>query len=164
MTEHKTWLEAIDSNGFDAWTRELMVREAQRTHFVAPIPDDLAFLRGGLATLGFDNLDLPPQEQNELLLAFVGRGVRVPGTPYRLRNWGLRSFVELADGGEDATLPEDWRQVLLMPTPNHEGFIWIGKRVPRSLVSGVEFSRYEEVGDGWVLRNDEPEPPTTIPL
>lgn len=147
----KTWRETLDH--LTPLCRGACINEAMITHFVAPIPDELTFLGGGLADLGFDNLDLPPQEQNRLLLAFVGRGVRVPETAYRLRNWGIRSFVEAADGSEEAVLPDDWKQGLVMPTRKHDGYLWIGKRVPKNCIGNADLSDYADAGDGWVPRS-----------
>jgi hypothetical protein len=146
--EFKTWLDSLQV--LDAFSRGLCVQEAMLTSFVAPIPVELAFLGEGLAHLGFDHLDLSPQEQDEMLLAFVGRGVRVPGTAFRLRSWGVRAFVEAADGSEEATLPNEWRQAVLVPTAKLDGFTWIGKRVPTTKISDVDFGLYEDVGDGWI--------------
>lgn len=144
----KTWRETLVN--LTPWCRGACINEAMLTHFVAPIPDELSFLRGGLADLGFDYLDLAPQEQNQLLLAFVGNGVRVPGTAYRIRNWGIASFVESADGSEEAVLPDDLKRGLLMPTREHDGYLWIGKHVPRNCIGGVDLSDYKDVGDGWI--------------
>jgi hypothetical protein len=156
--QFRTYLDTLKQ--LPPWGRGACVNEAMLTHFVAPVPDDLSLLRGGLADLGFDNLDLPPQEQNKMLLAFVGRGVRVPGTPYRLRNWGIRSFVEAADGSEEAALPENWKQALLVPARNHDGFTWIGKRVPKNKIGNVDFNQYADAGEGWMpLTNSPPRRP-----
>jgi hypothetical protein len=152
----KTYRDTLQH--LDPWSRGVCINEAMLTHFVAPVPEELAFLSGGLADLGFDNLDLPPQEQNKILLAFVGRGVRVPGTPYRLRNWGITSLIEAADGGEKATLPDGWRQALLVPTRDHDGFTWVGRRVPRNQIGDVGFRRYEAVADGWVPKGQGASP------
>lgn len=150
MADFKTWRETLKD--LPPWCRGECINEAMLTHFVAPIPAELAFLNGGLADLAFDNLDLASQEQNKMLLAFVGRGVKVPGTAYRLRSWGIRSFVEAADGTEEATLPENWKQALLVPTRNHDGFTWIGKRVPKNQIGNVDFGQYDDAGDGWVQK------------
>lgn len=147
-SEPKTWLESLQI--LDPFSRGMCVIEAVFTHFVGPIPDQLDCLRGGLADLGLENLQPPRKPQNNILLAFVGYGVRVPGTPYRLRSWGVVSFVEFADGSEEATLPVDWKQRLLVVAVDHDGYHWIGKRVPEELISHVVFSHYRHVGDGWV--------------
>ena len=48
-------------------------------------------------------------------LAFVGIGVRVPGTDYRLRNVRPgRSLVESASGDESVALPDGWQKGLLV--------------------------------------------------
>ena len=106
-----TWLDAIDARGFDAWTRTMMIREAQRTRFPGELPPGFECLRGPFVDLGFDRLDLEAAELEAVRLAFVGVGVAVPGTPWRLRFVRpVLSVVEPADGSEAATLPGHWRQ------------------------------------------------------
>src|SRR5947209_2585622 len=110
MTEFKTWLEAIEADFPDKpWIRESLVREAQKTGFAKPLPSGFEFLGAGFVCLGFAYLGLAQEEEWNLALAFVGAGVVVPRTPYRLRNVrSLRSLVEPADGTEKATLPATW--------------------------------------------------------
>ena len=110
-----TWLAAIDANGFDGWTRATLITEAQRTRFPGDLPAGFEFLGGGFVDLGFDNLGLAPPELDAVRRAFVGIGVRVPGTNYRLRNVGPgRSVVEPKSGREAAALPEHWRRGITM--------------------------------------------------
>ena len=106
-----TWLDTIDARGFGGWTRMMMIREAQRTRFPGKLPPGFEFLGGGFTDLGFDRLGLEAAELDAVLLAFVGVGVAVPGTPWRLRfARPVLSVVEPADGGEAATLPGHWRE------------------------------------------------------
>lgn len=162
MVEFKTWLEAIDSNSFAPWTREMLVREAQRTHFVGSLPAGFEFLRGAIVDVGFERLGMADQELRELRLAFVGAGVVVPGTPYRLRCVRpARSVVEPADGTEGGTLPAHWRQGVVV-LGHHERYTWIGKLVPTDRRGGLDLSVYEDAGDGWVLKAEEPDRPTFI--
>ena len=105
-----TWLAAIEANGFDQQTRTMMICEAQRTRFPGHLPAGFECLRGPLVDLGFDRLGLTPDALDAIRLAFVGSGVRVPGTECRLRCVRpVLSVVEPADGGEPAILPNDWR-------------------------------------------------------
>ena len=110
------------------------------------LPHELAFLAGGLVDLGFDKLSLPPAAIEAVFLAFCAGGVRVPGTPYKLRHsvMSLFTLVEHAAGNE-VMLPMDWRQVVRSPS-------WIGKRV---VPSDFDPSRYEDVGDGYSLRSED---------
>ena len=111
-----TWLDFIEANGFDDSTRTLMIREAQRTRFPGELAAGFGFLRGPFVDLGFDRLGLAAVELDAVLLAFVGVGVGVPGTPWRLRFIRpVLSVVEPADGGEGSTLPEHWRGGVLVP-------------------------------------------------
>ena len=106
-----TWLDAIDSNGFDEWTRMTLIIEAQRTKFPGELPAGFGFLGGGFVDLHFESLGLAAADLDAVRLAFVGVGVRVPGTEYRLRNVRpFRSLVEPASGDESATLPGHWRE------------------------------------------------------
>ena len=112
---YATWLDAIDSNGFDEWTRMTLVIEAQRTRFPGDLPAGFEFLGGGFLDLHFENLGLVAADLDAVRLAFVGVGVRVPGTDYRLRNVrSLRSLVEPASGDESAALPDGWRQCVVV--------------------------------------------------
>lgn len=105
-----TWLAAIDANGFDGEVRSMMIREAQRTRFSGDLPAGFEFLRGPFVDLGFDRLGLTVSDLDAVLLAFVGRGVRVPGTGDRLRCIRpVLSVVEPAEGIETATMPNHWR-------------------------------------------------------
>lgn len=83
-----TWLTAIDARGFDDWTRATLITEAQRTRFPGDLPEEFEFLAGGFVDLGFGNLGLAADEPDALRLAFVGTGVRVPASNFRLRNVG----------------------------------------------------------------------------
>ena len=110
-----TWLDAIDANGFDEWTRTTLIIEAQRTRFPDDLPPGFEFLRGPFVDLGFDHLGLAAAELEAVRLAFVGVGVRVPGTDYRLRNVRPgRSLVEPASGDESVALPDGWRQCVVV--------------------------------------------------
>lgn len=113
-----TWLDAIDANGFDGWTRTMMIREAQRTRFPGHLPAGFEFLRGPFVDLGFDRLGLGAAELDAVLLAFVGTGVAVPGTPCRLRFVRpVLSVVEPADVGEGTALPTGWRECVVVVAP-----------------------------------------------
>jgi hypothetical protein len=105
------------------------------------LPKELDFLTGPLCDLGFDKLDLPQKEIEQIYLAFCEQGVAVPGTPYRLRHsvMSLYTFVESATGHE-VRLPTDWRQTV-------RSSAWIGKKV-----AAGDLASYEDRGDGYLLR------------
>ena len=112
---YATWLDAIDANGFDDYTRTVLIIEAQRTRFPGDLPAGFAFLSGGFVDLGFEKLGLAAADLDAVRLAFVGVGVRVPGTEYWLRNVrSLRSLVEPASGDESVALPDGWRQCVVV--------------------------------------------------
>lgn len=105
-----TWLNAIDANGFDGDVRTMMIREAQRTRFPGDLPAGFEFLRGPFVDLGFDRLGLEPADLDAVLRVFIGTGIRVPGTGFRLRFVRpVLSVIEQADGDERAILPDGWR-------------------------------------------------------
>lgn len=111
---------------------------------VSPVlPEELAFLAGSMCDLGFDKLNLPQTEVEELYLAFCSNGVAVPATPHRLRHsvMSLFTFVEPATGNE-ARLPENWRETVRSQR-------WVGKRVA---TPDLDPLRYEDAGDGFLLR------------
>lgn len=110
------------------------------------LPDELKFLGWSLADLGFGKLGLPQAEIEQILLAFCGEGVAVPGTPYKLRHsvMSLFTFVEPASG-QELTLPADWRKVVRSQS-------WIGKKV---VVPNFDLSLYRDVGDGYSLQQEE---------
>jgi hypothetical protein len=111
----------------------------------APVSDDLpkelAFLGGHLCNLGFDKLDLPPDQIERIYNAFAAEGVAVPGTPYKLRHsvMSMFTFVEPAKGGEVA-LPISWRQTVRSDK-------WLGKKLGPL---DDDLSRYKEEEDGHV--------------
>ena len=93
----------------------MLVAEAQRTRFPGDLPAGFEFLRGGFVDLGFEKLGLAAAELDAVRLAFVGIGLRVPGTEYRLRNVRpFRSLVEPVSGDEPVTLPDGWRQCVVV--------------------------------------------------
>lgn len=148
--EYTTYLESIQD--LPDHSREFLLRESPHTR-IKEVPDQrLSFLVGDIVDLGFENLGLSQAEQNELLQHFAGEGLRIPGTPYRLRYHGLFNYtvVELAQGNEPE-LPPHWSQAVLVMN-NQDVFTWIGKRVrPPQLGTVVDFNKYRDVGDGWEL-------------
>jgi hypothetical protein len=164
MSEFKTWLEAIEADfPDDLWTREALVNEAQRTHFIGSLPPGFEFLRGAFIDLGFENLGLPPEELARVRLAFVGGGLAVLGTSYRLRNQRpAHSLVEPANGTEKATLPAHWRQGVLVIANDHR-YSWVGKRLALELLSSLDLRDYADAGDGWRLQDDQAARPPSPP-
>lgn len=140
-------------------TRQLLLRGASTTVVrvkdpckkppSAPVsedlPKELRFLSGHMCNLGFDKLDLPQDQIEQIYRAFAGEGVAVPGTPYRLRHsvMSLFTFVEPAQGSELA-LPITWRQTVRSDK-------WIGKKVGSA---DMDLSRYQVEADGYLLKDD----------
>lgn len=120
------------------------------------LPSELEFLGGSLCDLGFNRLDVPQNEIENLYIAFCGQGVAIPGTRYRLRHsvMSLFTFVEPAIGNEQK-LPDNWREVVRSTR-------WIGKKVAADL----DLSQYEDAGDGYAIQTEHPkktaQSPSTI--
>jgi hypothetical protein len=76
---------------------------------------ELSFLCPGRVDFGFENLGLSEADHKALLLAFVGDGVAVPDTPYKLRYTGMMmaTVVEPATG-QEPFLPDHWKQAVLV--------------------------------------------------
>lgn len=146
----ETWIDAIDARGFGGSTRAMLVIEAQRTRFPGDLPPGFGFLRGAFVDLGFDRLGLTDGELDAVLMAFVGAGVKVSDTHFRLRFVRpVLSVVEPADGAEAATLPAHWRQSVLVV--GRDGTLTrIGKRVLEERLTGFDLRGYADAGDGWV--------------
>lgn len=64
MARLKTWLERIES--LNEENHQLLLREAPRTGFRPPVPEELTFLAGRFVDLGFENLGLG-QRHNDVL-------------------------------------------------------------------------------------------------
>jgi hypothetical protein len=144
----KTWLESVEANHFDEWTKERMITETPHTSFAGYLPDVLAFLQGKIVDLGFKNLGLSSADQRKILLAFGGNGVCIPGTQLRMRFVNHFAEVEPMDGTETATLPTWWKEGVLVLD---DQFVpsWVGKRVRPDQKSGFNLQAYKDVGDGW---------------
>ena len=163
MSKSKTWLDAIEANHSDSWTREMLIQEAQRTHFIGNLPAEFAFLRGAILDLGFEKLGLPPEELAKVRRAFISSGLAVPGTSHRLRNLRpAHSLVEPTDWTEGATLPGHWREGVLV-IANDDRYSWIGKRVGLEQLREVDLRDYEDAGDGWRLKDGQAAPPPSPP-
>lgn len=112
--------------------RESIIREAPHTRVQGPLPPELAFLGGGpeFVDLGFENLGLPEIEKRVLYDAFVGHGVAVPGTNYKLRytKTGITVVEPTTAGEELVTLPDFWAEAVLVVGENNRPS-YVGKRV-----------------------------------
>jgi hypothetical protein len=142
----KTYLQSISH--FSEIVREQLIGWATRTRF-EQVPGELSFLRPGFVDLGFENLGLSEEDHKALLLAFVGDGVTVPGTLYKLRysGEGGATVVEIATG-EEPTIPEHWKQgVFVVGAPDR--LTWIGKNVRPDHVGDMDIGLYWDARDGW---------------
>lgn len=137
-------------------TRVFMIKEDPRTHVDnKSLPPEFQFLSGAMTDLGFENLNLNRRDLWKLHKALAGTGVAIPDSQYRLRltpmSWLI---VEPKDGSETATLPENWKQAVLVLAHNDE-FTWVGRLVrPDQLPPYFNHRapRYTERSDGWRLQ------------
>jgi hypothetical protein len=123
-----TWLERLEANRFDDWTKERMVSELPHTYFIGLLHVVLAFLQGRFVDLGFENLGLSSQEHRKIMLAFGGTSVGIPDTQFRMRFVYPHAKIEPIDGSESATLPEWWKEGVLV-VDDHSLPTCVGKRV-----------------------------------
>jgi hypothetical protein len=144
----KSWLASVESlePGF---RQPMLIEAAAHTSFQAPVPAELSFLTGRFVDLGFENLGLGPQKFNDFLRAFSGTGVAVPQSKWRLRFAYPFAVVEPADGSEQETLPNWWREAVLV-TDDQFLPTWVGKRVRPDQTAGFDLQGYRDVGEGVV--------------
>ena len=143
----KTWLERVEANRFDDWTKEHMIKEMPHTYFTVYLPLALAFLHGRFVDLGFENLGLSSQEHRKIMLAFGGTGVCIPGTQLRMRFAYPHAEIEPIDGSETATLPPCWKEGVLV-IDDQAVPAWVGKRVRPDQTAGFDLRGYKDAGEG----------------
>ena len=142
-----TWLERVDANRFDTWTKEQMIKEMPHTYFLGYLPLALAFLQGRFVDLGFENLGLSSSEHREIMLAFGGTGVCIPGSQLRMRFAYPHSVIEPVDGSETVTLPTWWKEGVLVT--NDQGVpSWVGKKVRPDQTAGIDLRQFNDSGEG----------------
>src|SRR5262245_49362882 len=145
----KTWLERVQANRFDDWTRERMLKDMPHTYFLGLLPPALMFLQGRFVDLGFENLGLSALEHQGIMMAFGGTGVRIPDAQLRMRFVYPHAEIEPLDGGESATLPAWWKEGVLV-IDDQGGPTWIGKRVRPDQTTGFDLQGYKDAGEGWI--------------
>src|SRR5580704_1923666 len=144
MERFKTWLDSVDRLDV-AYRQSLLCEAAAHTSFQVPLPSELSFLVGRFVDLGFENLGLGPQKYNDFLRAFSGTGVAVPNSTWRLRFAYPYAVVEPADGSEQETLPDWWKEAVLV-TDDQFLPTWVGKRVRPDQTAGFNLQGYRDVG------------------
>jgi hypothetical protein len=143
----RTWLERVEANRFDDWTKQRMIDEMPHTYFLGYLPFALAFLQGRFVDLGFENLGLSAPEYRALALGFGGSGICIPGTLLRMRFAYPHAVIEAVDGSETATLPMCWKEGVLVV--DDQGLpTWVGKRVRPDQTAGFELQHYQDSGEG----------------
>ncbi len=147
MLKFRTWLERVEANRFDEWTRERMITEMPHTYFMGYLPLALSFLQGRFVDLGFENLGLSSQELSKVMLAFGGTGVCIPGTQLRMRFVYPHAEIEPIDGSETATLPTWWKECVFV-TDDQAIPTWVGKRLRPDQTAGFNLQGYQDMGEG----------------
>jgi len=146
----KTWLERLEANRYDDWTKEHMIKEMPHTYFLGYLPIALAFLQGRFVDLGFENLGLSAPEYRAVVLGFGGSGVCIPGTQLRMRFAYPHAVIEPVDGKETATLPTCWKEGVLVV--DDQGVpTWVGKKVRPDQTAGFDLKQYQDSGEGLTL-------------
>jgi hypothetical protein len=143
----KTWLDSIETNRFDEWTREHMIGEMPHTYFPGYLPLALLFLQGRFVDLGFENLGLSAPEHRKIMLAFGGTGASIPDTQLRMRFAYPHAEIEPIDGSETATLPSWWKEGVLV-IDDQSVPTWVGKRVRPEQTTGFDLQGYKDAGEG----------------
>lgn len=143
----KTWLERLEFDRFDDWTKERMIAEMPHTYFKGFLPLALMILQGKFVDLGFENLGLSSSDHRKIMLAFGGTGVCIPDTQYRMRFVYPHAEIELIDGSETASLPSWWKEGVLV-IDDHEVPAWVGKRVRLDQTAGFDLQSYKDAGEG----------------
>lgn len=134
----------------DQVIQEQIIREAPHTTIQSHIPIELEFLEGQFVDLGFENMDLPEDQKQAIYRSFVGPGVAIPGTKWKLRYLRTgQTFVEPIGDEQILTLPDNWKQCVLV-LDSTGGWAWIGKRVRPDQIGEVDWDRYEEKQDGYI--------------
>ena len=141
----KTWLESVEKLE-GAYRKPMLMEAAAHTSFQPPLPAELAFLAGRFVAMGFENLGLGPQKFNDILRAFSGTGVVVPHSRWRLRFAYPYAVVEPADGSEQETLPDWWKEAVLV-TDDHFVPTWVGKRGRPDQTAGFNLQGYRDIGE-----------------
>jgi hypothetical protein len=145
---NKTYLESISH--MDEWVQTSLIKETPHTHF-EDVPHEFSFLIGSHVDLGFENLGLNKEDYKAISLAYVGDGVRIPDSHYKIRYHGIRAFASIEQAtGDEPSLPKDWKQAVWTLNSKNE-ISWLGKKVREEQVGKVDLSLYDETEDGWIL-------------
>ena len=152
MINDKTYLERISASFSEgSYQLEALMEEHSFTVFMEPIPTEFTFLRGGVVrNRWFGNLGLTSEARKELHKAYLGNGVVVPGTNYRMRYEYMLAVIEDADGTEEASLPDFWRESMFVCSRVENIPTWIGRRVPIEDIVNFDVASYVDNGEALV--------------
>lgn len=159
---------------FAGGLRRYYLQSVETGLFALALPGELAFFSGRLARLG---LSLPggasAHDAERAAAALGDRGVRVPGSGWRLRAVGRRGhvfFVVDEAAGDEPLLPLDWLACCEIDGEEAERPWWIGRtrfacerqwRLERrggapAWWGAIDWSRYERRALGWKLIDAPP--------
>lgn len=153
MKLYRLYTESIER--YPDYIRENLIREAPHARLDNQnLPGELQILSGGYADFGFEDFGLDKASYNKLTMAFANEGVRIPGTPYRLRMSTApdRKVVEMADGSETATLPDNWLAAVSVFNFDVDKYTWVGKLVQPRYLKDEALVDYVDRGAGWALK------------
>lgn len=156
MKLNKLFLESIAELPLDC--RVLQIREDAHGQIGTETPAELPFHKGDTIDLGTENLGLTKAQRWAIHKALAAHGTAIPGTPYRIRvNVQGRYAIEPATGEEEATLPPNWMEGLLVARTQLDQiqYVWIGNKVrPNQLTPDFDYTPYLKTKEGWHLAPD----------
>lgn len=91
-----------------------LISESPHTRFL-DVPPEFEFIQNSIVDFGFENLRLDESLYKKLMLGFSHKGVKIPGTQYKIRATnGLRSVIEPLDQSDAKLpeLPENWKEAI----------------------------------------------------
>jgi hypothetical protein len=121
--------------------------------FTSEVPPEYELFANRIVSLGFDRYPIPEPERLGLCQHYLSDGVRIPGTPYKIRVTviGRAEFVPSAGG--EPELPADWLHYVAVED------MFVGKQVAPLL--GLDLTGYVATPDGW-LRDESARASMTI--
>ena len=120
MKLNKLYSESIQS--LPDTLKETILKEAPHTRIEGEIPPEWSFLQGSFIDLGFENLQVSQAIKRQILNSFIGNGVAVPNSSYKLRytRTGITVIEKISSNERLVLLPDDWFEAILVLGDNNE--------------------------------------------
>jgi hypothetical protein len=118
--------------------------------FTNEVPPGFELFANRIVSLGFEHYPIPEPERLELCQHYLNDGVRIPGTPHKIRVAVIGRAEFVPSEGAEPELPADWLRYVAVED------VFVGKQVAPLL--GIDLSGYVATPDGWL--RDEPCPHT----